>query len=115
MLTGREWHTALRFAYPWSISCCWLAWHRRFPLSRSVLAKQRLRQHPREPLPNEVVTRAKSGFGVPIGAWINSVGGGAFGPMGRVPETKGLGSRRWSQAVLNGAGLAERSYGVHAS
>ena len=77
--------------------------------------KAALAAAPTEPLPNEVVTRAKSGFGVPIGAWINSVGGGAFGPMGRVPETKGLGSRRWSQAVLNGAGLAERSYGVHAS
>jgi len=77
--------------------------------------KAALAAAPTEPLPNEVVTRAKSGFGVPIGAWINSVGGGAFGPMGRVPETKGLGSRRWSQAVLNGAGFAERSSGVHAS
>ena len=36
---------------------------------------------PSSPLPNEVVSRAKSGFGVPTGAWINAVAGDV--PLGR--------------------------------
>jgi asparagine synthase (glutamine-hydrolysing) len=66
-------------------------------------------------LPNEVVTRAKSGFSVPTGAWIKSVVGDASSSIGQKPESKGMVSRRWSQAVLNGAALAKRPLEVHAA
>jgi asparagine synthase (glutamine-hydrolysing) len=69
---------------------------------------------PSSPLPNEVVSRAKSGFGVPTGAWINAVAGDIPGKTELVPPSKGVVSRRWSEAVLNGTPLPKRSIGVHA-
>src|SRR5262249_20361265 len=66
--------------------------------------KAALAAAPTSPLPDEVVTRAKSGFGVPTGAWISAVtGGGASRSATRLPEPKSVVSRRWSRAVLNGA------------
>lgn len=65
--------------------------------------KAALATAPATPLPNEVVTRAKSGFGVPTGAWLNAVAGDASGSVVPKLEPKGIVSRRWSQAVLNGA------------
>lgn len=58
---------------------------------------------PSTPLPNEILTRAKSGFGVPTGAWLNAAAGEASGTVVPKVESKGIVSRRWSQAVLNGA------------
>jgi hypothetical protein len=52
---------------------------------------------------------------VPTGAWIKSVVGEASSSIGQKPESKGIVSRRWSQAVLNGAALAKRPLEVHAS
>lgn len=69
---------------------------------------------PTAPLPQEIVTRAKSGFGVPTGAWINSVSDDASGRSERQLQPKGVVSRRWSQAVLHGAVLTKHSFGVHA-
>src|SRR3989440_4315871 len=37
--------------------------------------KTALAETPTVPLPNEIVTRAKSGFGVPTGAWMNAAAG----------------------------------------
>ena len=65
--------------------------------------KAALASAPSTPLPNEVVTRAKSGFGVPTGAWLNAAAGEASGAVVPKLEPKGIVSRRWSQAVLNGA------------
>jgi asparagine synthase (glutamine-hydrolysing) len=79
------------------------------------LGKAALAQAPSVPLPNEIVTRAKSGFGVPTGAWMNAVAGEASGPIGRLPEAKGIVSRRWSRAVLDGAALTKRPLEVQAS
>jgi asparagine synthase (glutamine-hydrolysing) len=70
---------------------------------------------PTVPLPSEIVVRAKSGFSVPIGVWINSVAGDASGSIARVPAAKGVVSRRWSKTVLNRVALYERSLEVHAS
>jgi asparagine synthase (glutamine-hydrolysing) len=67
---------------------------------------------PATPLPTEVVTRAKSGFGVPTGAWLNAVAGEASGAIVPKLEPKGIVSRRWSQAVLNGAMLRKPPEGV---
>jgi asparagine synthase (glutamine-hydrolysing) len=77
--------------------------------------KAALAAAPMMPLPNEVVTRAKSGFAVPTGAWINSVVGNASSSIGHKPESKGIVSRRWSQAVLNGGPLTKSPLEVHAS
>jgi asparagine synthase (glutamine-hydrolysing) len=59
---------------------------------------------PSRPLPNEIVTRAKTGFGVPTSAWA----GEALASDGvRNPgKSKGLSSRRWSQFVFRAAGPA---------
>jgi asparagine synthase (glutamine-hydrolysing) len=54
--------------------------------------KAALAQAPSVPLPAAVAGRGKTGFAVPTGAWIG----------GRPPETMGLASRRWSDAVLHG-------------
>ena len=69
---------------------------------------------PTSPLPGEIVARAKSGFGVPTGAWINAVSDDSSGRTGRRPEPKGVVSRRWSQAVLKGAAVSKRPFEVHA-
>jgi len=76
---------------------------RAIPALRSGAGKAALAEAPVVPLPNEIVTRAKSGFGVPTGAWMNAAAGEGSGPIGRVPEAKGLVSRRWSRVVLNAA------------
>jgi asparagine synthase (glutamine-hydrolysing) len=77
--------------------------------------KAALAATPMTPLPKEVVTRAKSGFVVPTGAWINSVVEDASRPIGRKPDSKGIVSRRWSQAVLNGRPETKRPLEAHAS
>jgi asparagine synthase (glutamine-hydrolysing) len=66
-------------------------------------------------LPEEVVTRAKSGFGVPTGAWLSAVAGDVSTPIDHRPEPKGAVSRRWSQVVFNGASLTKHPLEVHAS
>jgi asparagine synthase (glutamine-hydrolysing) len=70
---------------------------------------------PSSPLPNEVVSRAKSGFCVPTGAWINAVAGDVPRNTERQAQSKGSVSRRWSQAVLHGAMLNKGSFQIHAS
>jgi asparagine synthase (glutamine-hydrolysing) len=67
--------------------------------------KAALANAPSLPLPDEVVTRAKTGFGVPTGAWMNAAAARA-GATAQAPETKGLASRRWSNAVLDHLNLA---------
>jgi asparagine synthase (glutamine-hydrolysing) len=75
--------------------------------------KAALAAAPSTPLPNEVLTRAKSGFGVPTGAWLNAAASEASGTVGPKVEPKGIVSRRWSQAVLNGAILRKAPVQVH--
>jgi asparagine synthase (glutamine-hydrolysing) len=85
------------------------------PAITKGVGKAALAAAPTTPLPKEVVTRAKSGFAVPTGAWIKSVVGDASSSIGQMAGSKGIVSRRWSQAVLNGAALAKRPLEVHAS
>jgi asparagine synthase (glutamine-hydrolysing) len=77
--------------------------------------KAALAKAPTVPLPDEIVTRAKTGFGVPTSAWMDAAARDGSGSTGRAAEAKGLVSRRWSQAVLNGAVLTKRQLEVHAS
>jgi len=66
--------------------------------------KVALAEAPLRPLPDEIVARAKTGFGVPTGAWVgdSSASGGLRNPG----KSKGLSSRRWSQFVFRAAGPA---------
>jgi asparagine synthase (glutamine-hydrolysing) len=65
--------------------------------------KKALAKAPLVPLPEKIVSRAKTGFGVPTGAWMNAAAIKAAAPVrGRPREAKGLMSRRWSQTVLHG-------------
>src|SRR6266852_3099201 len=74
------------------------------PVFRPGAGKIALAKSPIVPLPDEIVTRAKTGFGVPTSGWMNAAAG-AFEPTSCVPAAKGLVSRRWSHAVLNAAAL----------
>jgi asparagine synthase (glutamine-hydrolysing) len=65
------------------------------------IGKAALARAPSKELPGDIIARAKSGFGVPIGAWIaKSLAQAA--KTTEVAETKGAVSRRWSLAVLAG-------------
>ncbi len=61
--------------------------------------KAALAQAPTLPLPDEIVARAKTGFGVPTGAWMDTAAGAPQLPTGRTKETKGSAS----QMVARGA------------
>ncbi len=63
--------------------------------------KEALAEAPTVPLPADIVARAKTGFAVPTGAWMNAVTGKAAVTASNHPETKGLASRRWSRTVLH--------------
>jgi asparagine synthase (glutamine-hydrolysing) len=66
------------------------------------MGKEALANAPRVSLPAEIVVREKTGFGVPIEAWMNSAAREAvFVEKGRTVESKGLMSRRWSRTVLH--------------
>jgi asparagine synthase (glutamine-hydrolysing) len=77
--------------------------------------KAALAKTPTVPLPNEIATRAKTGFNVPTGDWMNAAISRGSDPVGRAPEAKGLVSRRWSRAVLNGMASTNARPQVHAS
>jgi asparagine synthase (glutamine-hydrolysing) len=51
-------------------------------------------------LPNEIPTTAKTGFGVPTGAWIDAASNDSDTMWGRTSNAKELVSRRWSHAVM---------------
>ena len=77
--------------------------------------KAALAKAPTVPLPDEIVTRAKTGFNVPTGEWMNAAIGGGSDSVGDALEAKGLVSRRWSRAVLNGMVPANAQPQLHAS
>jgi asparagine synthase (glutamine-hydrolysing) len=65
--------------------------------------KQALAKAPTVPLPPEIVARAKTGFAVPAGAWMNAgASKAAVAVKGRSFGGRGLISRRWSETVLHG-------------
>ena len=67
--------------------------------------KAALARAPSRPLPEEIMARAKTGFGVPTGAWMNAV---ARDTKRAGTESKGVVSRHWSRTVLRGVDAAER-------
>lgn len=61
------------------------------------MGKAALAAAPSIPLPAQIVSRAKTGFGVPTRAWMAAA---ARSNREDVAETKGVTSRRWSRKVL---------------
>jgi lipopolysaccharide heptosyltransferase III len=55
---------------------------------------------PTVPLPDEIVTRAKTGFGAPTGAWRERAAGRSIASSGRRLVGQGLISREWSRRVV---------------
>src|SRR5262249_45927357 len=79
---------------------------------RSSTGKVALAKAPSRPLPQEIVARAKTGFGVPTAAWVEDTSAATRG-LRRPGTSTGLASRRWSQLVLMAAGPAgDKSYPV---
>jgi asparagine synthase (glutamine-hydrolysing) len=76
--------------------------------------KATLARVPAVPLPDQIVTRDKTGFSVPTNAWMK-----AFCPERsesiRHADSKGLVSRRWSRTVLNGAAALDPQLQARAS
>ena len=62
--------------------------------------KAALAQAPALALPDEILTRAKTGFVVPASAWMGAVAGDPVAATDGASEAKGLASRRWSRKVL---------------
>ena len=63
------------------------------PQLRSGAGKAALAAAPSQALPPEIVSRAKTGFSVPTGAWMSDAAAGE-------PRRKGLASRRWARRVI---------------
>jgi asparagine synthase (glutamine-hydrolysing) len=61
--------------------------------------KVALARSPSRPLPDEIVTRPKTGFSVPTGAWIQAAMGEGHSTAKRL-QSKGLISRAWAPVVL---------------
>ena len=62
--------------------------------------KAALANAPTVPLPDEVLSRAKTGFAVPTGTWMDAAAGAAPPSIDKIQEDKGLMSRRWARVVL---------------
>ena len=82
------------------------------PVLTPGMGKAALAKAPIVFLPDEILTRAKSGFSVPTSGWMNSAAG-ALEPTSRTSAAKGLASRRWSRAVLNSAVPANHRPELH--
>jgi asparagine synthase (glutamine-hydrolysing) len=72
------------------------------PKLAPAAGKVALAHAPSTPLPEAVVARAKTGFGVPTEAWMTAASQQHGKPSGGGHEPKGLVSRRWSRVVLTG-------------
>jgi asparagine synthase (glutamine-hydrolysing) len=73
------------------------------PRLAPLMGKEALAKAPSVALPAGIVARAKTGFAVPTGAWMNAAAGKApVAARGPSLEARGLASRRWSQTVLHG-------------
>ena len=63
--------------------------------------KAALAKAPSVPLPAEIIRRAKTGFGVPTGAWTKRAAEAIVAGRNQPSENKGLVSRDWAKAVLD--------------
>jgi asparagine synthase (glutamine-hydrolysing) len=70
------------------------------PVLKPGMGKAALARAPSVPLPDEVIARAKSGFWVPIGDWMEAAAHGAPEAMQHRARSRGIASRQWSRFVL---------------
>jgi len=75
------------------------------PMLAPGLGKAALAAAPMRPLPEEIVSRSKTGFTVPTGAWTASVPSPGKESVQHAAAPAGISSRRWSRVVY--AGLTE--------
>ena len=75
---------------------------RKMILTVALLATAALAAAPSKPLPNEILARAKTGFCVPTGNWMNAVAEEASSAHANPREPKGVVSRQWSHTVFTG-------------
>lgn len=71
------------------------------PALRPGAGKAALARAPAMALPDAILSKAKTGFGVPTGAWMNAAADHAVDGGVRASHAKGLVSRRWSQTVVH--------------
>ena len=74
------------------------------PVLTPGTGKAALAAVPDVPLPDETMMRAKTGFGVPTGTWLDAAATELTSSTILEADSKGLVSRSWSQVVLKGAG-----------
>jgi asparagine synthase (glutamine-hydrolysing) len=72
------------------------------PQLKPGAAKAVLAHTPSRAVPDEIVVRAKTGFGVPTGAWMQGIASRPNTAARRPFDDKGLVSRSWSHTVLEG-------------
>jgi asparagine synthase (glutamine-hydrolysing) len=70
------------------------------PLMKRGMGKAALASAPRDPLPNEIAVRPKTGFAIPVGAWLAADNPATPVATASSQRTKGHGSRRWSRVVF---------------
>ncbi len=70
------------------------------PALKPGVGKAALARSASVPLPDEIIARAKTGFGVPTADWIKAAAGEAASAADRAPAAAGLVSRRWSRIVF---------------
>jgi len=81
----------------------------------SGAGKAALGKAPTLPLPHEIIARAKTGFNLPTGKWMNTATSKGLDSKAVGLESKGLISRRWSRTVLNGVAPANAQTLLNAS
>jgi len=77
------------------------------PNLKAGAGKAALAHAPSRSLPDEILARAKTGFGVPTGAWMDAVARETM-PRSGTRERKGVVSRQWSQTVFRGLKSSDR-------
>jgi asparagine synthase (glutamine-hydrolysing) len=72
------------------------------PVLRSfgrLKGKHMLAASPSAPLSRSIIDRVKTGFGIPLSAWMNGALGGAVVPARSMVTQDGADSRRWASAL----------------
>ncbi|HEV2551854.1 MAG TPA: asparagine synthase (glutamine-hydrolyzing) [Stellaceae bacterium] len=70
------------------------------PVFKPGVGKAVLAKAPTHALPDEILAKNKTGFGVPTGAWMNAVMREKTETIQPLQQSAGLVSRRWSRAVM---------------
>lgn len=61
--------------------------------------KHLLAGSPAAPLSQTIISRVKTGFGIPLGAWLSEAAGNSVASSGAAPNRAGTDSRRWASIL----------------